>query len=257
MRTEQKTVFSHLGKAVSPERVIVIFSALSLLIGLLLAVDHALRPSTFPVRSVSFEGEFRHVDQQQLAGALNPLVQGNFFLLDLGVIKKRTESVPWVHRVSVRRKWPDSVYVRFTEQELAASWGANAWVNTAGEHVDLRGAAGLEGLPHFEGPDGVQGLVLDHYRRLSGILSPAGLRITALHLTPRRTWQITLDNSIELVVGREEPEEKVARFARLYPQALAARSNRIKQVDLRYTNGFAVEWTEGRPDTTAPRLGRS
>jgi cell division protein FtsQ len=257
VRTEQKTILAPLGKAVSPGTAAVIFSALILFIGLLLAIDHALRPSTFPVRSVSFEGEFKHVDQQQLARALNSLVQGNFFLLDLDTIKARTESVPWVHRASVRRKWPDGVYIRFTEQDLAASWGTGAWVNASGEAVDLQGRPGLDGLPHFDGPEGSQKTVLEHHRSLSEILSPAGLRITAMQLTARRTWEITLDNNIVLVVGREEPEKKVARFARLYPQALALRSDRIKQVDLRYTNGFAVEWSEASPQAGNPRLGRS
>jgi cell division protein FtsQ len=221
-----------------------------------LGLDYVLRATTFPVRSVSFEGEFKHVDQQQLADALVKLVSGNIFLLDLDAIKARAEGVPWVHQASVRRRWPDGVHIRFTEQVLVARWGARAWVNADGEAVDLQGRPGVDGLPQLDGPPGMQYGVLEHYRGLSSILAPAGLRVVELRLSARRTWEILLDNGVALVVGKEEPEAKVARFARLYPTALAARSEQIKQVDLRYSNGFAVEWLSGDTQAVTPRPGR-
>jgi cell division protein FtsQ len=251
------TIRSRLSAGVSLRSAAAGLLLVTALIAGLFGLDHLLRPGTFPVRRVSFEGEFKHVDQQQLSSALVPLVSGNFYLLDLDEIKHRAEGVPWVHRVAVRRNWPDGVHVRFTEQVLAARWGTRAWVNSSGELVDLRGQDGIDGLPLFEGPDGTQNELLEHYTSLNGILSAAGLRIASLRLTPRRTWQIELDNNIALVLGREAPEEKVARFARLYPGALAAQAARIRQVDLRYTNGFAVQWLSANTGSAAPRLGRS
>lgn len=254
MRAEGTTFAARLSRGVSPRAVAASLLLVSMLITSLMSLDYLLRPQTFPVRSVSFEGEFKHVEQQQLANALVPLVSGNFYLLDLDAIKLRAESVPWVQRVSVRRRWPDGIHVRFTEQVLVARWGATAWVNTAGERVDLKGRPGIDGLPQFDGPDGTHAELLAHYTRLTGILSGAGLRIARLQLTARRTWQLVLDNNITLVLDREEPEEKVARFARLYPGALAPYSARIKQVDLRYTNGFAVQWLDAKTHAATPTL---
>lgn len=256
MPTEATTFVARLSRGVSPRAVAASLLLVSILIIGLMSLDYLLRPQTFPVRSVSFEGEFKHVEQQQLANALVPLVSTNFYLLDLDAIKLRAESVPWVHRASVRRRWPDGVHVRFTEQVLVARWGDTAWVNAAGERVDLRGRAGIDGLPQFDGPDGTHAELLAHYTRLTGILSGAGLRIARLQLTARRTWQIVLDNNIVLVLDREEPEEKVARFARLYPNTLAPQSAHIKQVDLRYTNGFAVQWLDVNTRAVTPALGQ-
>jgi len=44
--------------------------------------------------------------------------------------------------------------------------------------------------------------------------------------------------------GKEyrETARKAERFARSYAQTLAARVAEIRQVDLRYANGFAVQW---------------
>lgn len=216
----------------------------------LLAADTVLRPESFAVRSLSFEGEFKQVDQQALTAAVMDSVRGNFFLLDLDAIRERARTVPWVHEVTVRRRWPDGVHIRFSEQQLVARWGKRGWVNAQGEYVTLQGREGPAGLPLLTGPDGMQQRVLEHYRSLSDILTPVQLQVAALTLTDRHSWNIVLHNGLVLTLGREDPELKVERFARVYPRALAAQVTRAKRVDLRYTNGFSVEWTNR---TSVPR----
>ncbi len=209
---------------------------------LLVVVDQALRPETFPVRRMSFEGEFRNVDEKALVAAVMGRVRGNFLLVDLDAVRAQAKSVPWVYDVSVRREWPDGVHIRFVEQEIVARWGKAGWVNAQGDAVDLQGGTGPEGLPRLEGPDGTQKRVLEHYRKLDALLAPAGLHLAALMLTPRHSWNLTLDNGVTLALGRETPEPKVERLARLYPLTLAAMPGKAKRIDLRYANGFAVEW---------------
>jgi cell division protein FtsQ len=228
-------------------------TALAALLAFVFGLDHLLRPDTFPVRQVSFEGTFERVSQEALARGVADAVTGNFFLVDLETVRRKAERVPWVHRASVRRRWPDGVHVRFTEQVLAARWGDDAWVNVDGERVELGKAAGPADLPRLAGPDGAHAQLLDHYRRLSALLEPAGLGVARLTLTARHTWEIGLDNGMVLIIGREEPEPKVGRFARLYPATLAGVADQVKEVDLRYTNGFAVQWTHRNNAGAVPR----
>jgi cell division protein FtsQ len=228
-------------------------TGLAALLAFVFALDHLLRPDTFPVRQVSFEGTFERVSQEALARGVADAVTGNFFLVDLEAVRRQAERVPWVHRAAVRRRWPDGVHIRFTEQVLAARWGDDAWVNVDGERVALGKAAGPEGLPRLAGPDGTHAQLLDHHRRLSALLAPAGLSVARLTLTARHTWVIGLDNGIALIVGREDPEPKVERFARLYPGTLAGVADKVKEVDLRYTNGFAVEWAHRTNAGSGPR----
>ncbi len=234
-----------------------------------LALDYLLRADTFPVKSVSMEGEFTHASRDLLAEAVAEAASGNFFALDLDALRRAAEAVPWVHRAAVRRRWPDGVHIAIREQQLAARWKDSAWVNIEGELADLHGQEGPAGLPSLDGPDGTQGEVLAQYRRLSEVLAPLGRQIVRLRLTPRHTWQIALNeppagpnpaggrmpgaaHPLHLVLGREPPLEKVARFARHYP-TFAAQAGRIRQVDLRYTNGFAVEWLKpSAVDLSAP-----
>jgi cell division protein FtsQ len=239
----------------------------ALLFGLLLlafGADQLLRTDNFPVRHVRFEGEFKHVTQQELQAAVMNVVHGNAFLINLDAVKERVESLPWVYQASVRRQWPQDLSVQFTEQKLVAYWGENSFLNQVGDVVRVK----VSDLPpeflRLDGPEGTGPLVLEHASKLGGILSAAGLKLERATLTPRRTWRLVVSNSraqegassetgtptatMTIVLDREQPERKLERFARAYMQSLATLMPDIKQVDLRYANGFAVEQDDARAD---------
>jgi cell division protein FtsQ len=225
-----------------------LFKAAMLLLALLAALlvlafgaDWLLRTDNFPVRHVRFEGQFKHVTQQELQTAVMSVVHGNFFLINLDAVKSRVESLPWVYKASVRREWPQDVYVRFTEQQLAARWGDTAFLNQAGDVVQVTGDDQTKVLPRLEGPDGTGMQVLENYKSLGRILAAADLELEQITLTPRRTWRLGTTNGMVLVLDRVQPEHKLERFARVYAQSLVHLASGIKLVDLRYTNGFAME----------------
>lgn len=229
---------------------VVMLWTIVLLVALALTLDWLLRPDRFPVESVNFEGRFEHVTKEQLVEVTKEQVHGNLFAVDLDAVKAQVESLPWVYTASVRRRWPHHLHIRFTEQQLIARWGDTAWVNHAGELVRLGAVALSTPLPQLRGPDGTHADVLAHYRRFERALASVGLHAKAVTLTPRRSWKVELDKGVTLVLERADPDVKIARFVRVYPHALVRYANRIKQVDLRYTNGFSVEWIEP-PDALA------
>ena len=224
---------------------LLLFALLFVLLVLALGTDRLLRTDSFPVRNVRFEGEFKHVTQQELQAAVMSVVHGNFFLLNLDAVKARVESLPWVYKASVRRQWPQDVHVRFSEQQLAAYWGEGAFLNQAGDVVRVKADDLLAEFPRLEGPEGTGAQVLDHYKSLGRILAAAGLKLERITLTPRRTWRLGLSNGMAIVLDREQPERKLERFARVYVQSFALLASDIHQVDLRYANGFSVEQAGG------------
>jgi cell division septal protein FtsQ len=65
-------------------------------------------------------------------------------------------------------------------------------------------------------------------------------------------------NGIEINLGREDFTERLQRFVDIYPRILASQSDKIAVVDLRYTNGFAVRWTNSpKPALTTPSVTRA
>lgn len=216
---------------------------------------YVLDAAHFPVRSVRFEGPFEHVSREEVAQAVAPLARGNYFRADLKGVKREMESLPWVHRTSVRRRWPDIVEVRFSEQRPVAQWRDDVWLNAEAELVRLLGLDLPTGLPRLTGPEGMHAQVLAQYTRFASLLTPAQQHIAALDLSLRRTWTLTLGNGLVVVVGREQPEPRLARFARVYGETLAGQAEAIKQVDLHYSNGFSVEWRRSAPRADSHHKG--
>jgi cell division protein FtsQ len=225
---------------------LIAFTVLLVITALLFGADWLLRADSFPVRNVRFEGEFRHVTQTELSAAVKDVVRRNFLTVDLDAVKARVEELPWVRSASVRRYWPRDVDVQFTEQRLVARWGADAWVNEDGQVVRAQADDLPADAPRLEGPDGTSATVLEHYRRLTPMLASIGQDVQRLTLTARHSWRAELGNGLVLVLDREEPEQKIERFVRTYGHTLATVVGSVRQVDLRYANGFAVQWSDLR-----------
>lgn len=215
-----------------------------LLIGSALALDWLLRADNFPVENVHFEGSFEHVTRAQLVESVKDHVRGNFFALDLSTMVARLESLPWIYRASVRRRWPRDVHIAFSEQHLVARWGDGARLNHVGELVEVTNTVATPSLVALDGPPGTHHQVLQYYREFVHILAPSGLHPVAVTLTSRRSWRIRLDNGFTLVLAREDPQRRLARFVQVYARALAVYERSIKQIDLRYTNGLSVQWLD-------------
>ena len=59
----------------------------------------------------------------------------------------------------------------------------------------------------------------------------------------RGSWSITLTDGTEVVLGRNDPEQRLERFAPLLPRLAAQHpGQRLVRADLRYTNGFSLSW---------------
>ena len=240
-RREQSTSFAQdttVGAAVK------LLWVLLLLIGSALTLDWLLRTDNFPVENVHFEGPFEHVTRAQLVESVKDDVRGNFFTLDLSAMVDRLESLPWVYRASVRRRWPRDLHIVFSEQRLVARWGERAWLNHVGELVQVVDPMAMLSLAALDGPPGTHNQVLQHYREFERTLARGGLRPKAVTLTSRRTWRIELSNGPTLVLAREDSQRRLARFTQVYASALAAHERSIKQIDLRYTNGLSVQWLD-------------
>jgi cell division protein FtsQ len=197
-------------------------------------------PQRFPIRSVGVEGELRYLPVAELQAVMAPLVRGGFFTIDVAAVREAVGALPWVDAVSVRRVWPDTVFVVVTEQVPAVQWGEDGLLNVRGELFVPDPETLPQGLPVLEGPAGLEGKVARAYVEMSAVLARAELSIRRLVLDERRAWRVELANGIELDLGRSGQRQRLERFARVYPRVLGEQAETIRRVDLRYTNGFAV-----------------
>jgi cell division protein FtsQ len=168
-------------------------------------------------------------------------LKGNFFTLDLIKTRDAFEKLPWARKVSVRRRWPDTLSVVIEEHQALARWGNIALVNTHGE---LFHAASDADLPVFYGPGNGVMEVTKSYGGFSKILNLTDIKISQVTLSPRRSWEIVTNKNTQIALGREDTVGRLDKFASAYKLTLSQLNVDLKYVDLRYPNGFAVRKPE-------------
>ena len=200
---------------------------------------------TLPVRVVKIEGDFVYLDTQALKALLGQQLNRNFLSIDIDGIQRHVKGVAWVDTVSVKRKWPDTLLLKISEQQPLARWSKGGMVNQRGEWFSAKTSADIETLPELDGPEGTVTMLSDEYLDLNKKLKPLGLQATRLSMSHRRSWQLDLENGLTLHLGRMQVHERLQRFLRIYQKIIASQLEKIESVDMRYTNGFAVRWKPG------------
>jgi cell division protein FtsQ len=203
--------------------------------GLALAFDR-------PIGQVEVGGQFQRVAPVRIEEVVAPFRGAGFLSVDLGALRAALESIPWVDRARVERRWPNGVRVFITEHVAVARWGEAGLMNTRGD-LFLRHSRHIPPeLPQLVGPAGTEAQVAQLYLKTYPRLLAVGMRLSQVELDARGAWQLTLGNGARVRLGRQDVEARLERFISMASQVVAQRAAEISYVDLRYSNGFSIGW---------------
>lgn len=245
---------------------------ISLLLGLVGALHYTLHLPVFPLRALQLSSAPQQVDPAQIGAVARDEINGNFFTVDIEKVRQAFEKLPWVRAASVRRHFPWRLEVSIEEHEALAQWNDSGLVNTHGEvfavgspDVSRPGMADRS-LPKFLGQPDAAAEITRMYQVFGEQIAPLGRGIAQISLSPRRAWQLRLDNGMVLELGSGQAQQRLARFVAVYSYSIAPllqggsptlsadagremRENgsgqTVKYVDLRYRSGFAVSFAGG------------
>lgn len=195
-----------------------------------------------PIGKVEVGGHFQRVAPVQIEEVVAPFRGSGFLSVDLDALRAALETIDWVDRARVERRWPNGVRVLITEHVAGARWGDTGLMNTRGELFLTNARHIPQELPHLVGPPGTEAqvarLYLETYPRLLGV----GMRLSRVELDARGAWQLTLGNGVAVRLGRQDVPARLERFIAVASPVVAARAAEVRYVDLRYSNGFSVGW---------------
>ena len=201
-----------------------------------------------PIRSVRVEGNFQYISKAAIKNTLLPLVTTGLFAADIQAIQTTTIAMPWVDEVKVKRIWPDTIGVRIYEQQPVVRWGADSLLNVRGGIFKPGEIEKFSFLPRIGGPEGSEKRLLGIMQELQLALASQSLELREFIVSERRSWTLMLANNMELQLGRLEQLQKFRLLMKTLPILAQTGINgfeKIKKVDMRYPNGFAITWKPG------------
>lgn len=205
----------------------------------------------WPLRTLRVTEGLERVDPARLREVLLPHASAGFFAVRLDQAQTAVARLPWVEHAEVRKLWPDVLEVRIVEHRPFARWGSDRLLSEQGRLFPVAGIEVPAGLPELQGPDARVPDVVALYNEARELFVPGGFAIAKLALDRRDSWSLTLDNGVEVTVGSQEARLRLQRFARVLPQLLSRAPQPLRRADLRYTNGFALEWAAPGADDEA------
>ncbi len=236
----------------------VLFSVMAVFyLGLL--IQRTEFPTVLPVTDVQVKGELNFISKEEISVLVKKNLSGGYFTVDLNNIRQLLLHKHWIKNVSLRRKWPASLNVFIEEQVPVAYWNNDSYLSENGdvfkpEYIDLN-----LNLPNLNGPAGQHDNVWKFMNILYKETAMLNYEIVRLNLDKRRAWQLELVENdglaganIKIKLGRFDTEKRLQRFVYILPALTIGHGinssdnaeNKIKVIDMRYPNGFAVQMEE-------------
>jgi len=205
-------------------------------------VERIQKPTFLPINKIRIKGEMKYVTESMLQKSIVGQLSGGFFNTDVDRIQGLVEKLAWVDRASVRRVWPETLFIQVVEQQPMATWGNDGLINVRGEWFKPEVINEHKSLPVWQGPADTQTLLFEKNKDIEKMLLAIEMSVVELMMDKRQALQIKLNNGVLLMLGRREQLLRLQRFIDVYPKVLTGKMKKIKYVDLRYSNGLSVGW---------------
>jgi len=201
-------------------------------------------PNNLVIQNVQVDGDFNYADRKKISAIIHPFINTNLHLLDVKALVAELEFEPWVRSVAITKVWPDKVWVEVVEQVPIAFWGDDRLLNSYGDIFDASLPEKKGEIPVLFHPDNQGAAMIKKYINVQQWLQalPQNIGISEFIEDARGAWRLKLTNGLVVEVGNADHKKRLRRFVVGYTRVLLTEASRLRKVDLRYSNGFAVSW---------------
>ena len=235
---KQKTPLLSVLKSIA-RKLIYFFIALSIVFAVYLIDRSKLLD---PNISWEIDGELI-TEAKRYDDVIEPLIN-NKYLLNLGHIKSKLKSSPWVAHVEAQRIFWNRIKVSIQEHDISMKWRSEGYISEG--YISSKGILFKPNVSiNSDAPIGIFSEInaKDSYFdfiKYQSILEPVKISIF------KRTSidELTLENNIKVILGHQKQNERLELFVKSFDKLKKFEKIKTRGIfDMRYPNGFALSYS--------------
>lgn len=178
---------------------------------------------------------------------------GSFFTAILPELQDSAMQQDWISQVDIERKWGEGIVITALPREAIARFGSEHLIDSQGKVYKPVSESELlqPGLIMLQGDADQSTLIMQQMQQVNQWFAPLDMQVEDLVLTPRMTWAIKFNNGMRIIVDNEHTSQKLMNLSQLLQNQLADKKENIAAADLRYKNGFVIDWKAKVEETTS------
>lgn len=212
----------------------------------LLIVGTEVWQQTWPVKKISLQGDLNYLTQKDIVEFMQQQPLEGMLTLDLQELQILAKTIDWVMSVEIRKVWPDELVFYIEEYQPVALFDGYV-LTQQGTTIKINDSENFALLPSINlssssniGRDKFH-LVWQEFKLIKRKLELVGLNLQAAEIDDVNSWKLKIINGLNLNLGRKNRLERVGRLVDVFEKI--KNKQQIVNIDLRYHNGLAVEWS--------------
>lgn len=195
----------------------------------------------FPIKNVT-SSELINVNKDDISKNVKYLYSKSFFDIDLNYLKNKLEKIEWVRKINVRRSYPNEIIIDIEEHTPILIWNNKMYINMYGEKFNVSKID--KNIPLLISDESRINEVFTYFKLFNEKLSSRKLdfKITKIMENEIRSLTISLSSGINIQLGSKDVNIKIPLFFEIYKSLNTRDLNKIRYIDMRYSNGFSVGW---------------
>ncbi|MFT5594311.1 MAG: cell division protein FtsQ [Oceanicoccus sp.] len=234
-QASKKSIFEHANVAGLLKPLSIGVTVISILVAVVLLLLQAVNKQ---VNQLQVNENLEHVTSQMVNEHITQWFPDGYVTLNVNAIKDRLHSMVMVAEVSVEKVWPDTLKINIVEERPVAIWNDKSLLSENGDilPVELKQLQ----LPKLNGANQESKMVMQHFLLFNRWGKRHQIELTGIKHSSAG-WMLQYKSGLTIWLDSTTAMNGLQQLDSVIEQFDLAR---IKRIDMRYEQGFAVAWKD-------------
>ena len=218
--------------------------SIAILIGIYLNIKNIDdRDIYFQIKNISIESIIININKDDVfEKSKNYLDSKSFFNFKINILKKEIEKVSWVKSADIRRVYPGEIKIYIEEHIPIAIWNNESYMNNIGDIFFINNIK--KNLPILISNQSGNKIMFEYFSLLLKYISDENfdIKIKKIEENDIRSLSAYLSSGIIVKFGSKDIRGKILTFIKVYKTLNTSDLEKIRYIDMRYSNGFSIGW---------------